>query len=270
MIFRGAPAAVGDGGHAGACNRLLIKCRKSETRMHKIELNASVVETTMARRGKRHVFCDLVPKQTALLVVDLQRAYLDEGLNNSFCCHALDIVPNVNRIANALRRAGGTVAWIQNTATEETLTSWSTYNGRIMSAARRDKRFEGIRDGSPGHALWPGLDVQGADLIIKKTRYSAFIRGSSDLEPQLRRRNIDTLVVTGTGTGTCCESTARDGMMLNFATIMISDGNACASDEEHNAALTAFYRNFGDIMTTDEIIGYIEANAATPATASQR
>src|SRR5262245_39363556 len=130
--------------------------------MHKVELNPSVVETTVARRGKRHVFTDLEPRRTALLVVDLQRAYLDEGLNNSFCRHALDIVPNVNRIANALRRAGGIVIWIQNTATEESLASWSTYNGRIMSPGRRDKRFEGIRDGSPGHALWPGLDVQAA------------------------------------------------------------------------------------------------------------
>jgi ureidoacrylate peracid hydrolase len=137
-----------------------------------------------------------------------------------------------------------------------------------MSPARRDKRFEGISEGSPGHALWPGLGVHPEDLRIKKTRYSAFIRGSSDLQPQLRQRKIDTLIVTGTGTGTCCESTARDAMMLNFATIMVSDGNACASDEEHNAALTAFYRNFGDVMTTDEIVGYIAANAATPGRAS--
>jgi ureidoacrylate peracid hydrolase len=235
--------------------------------MHKVQLNPAVVESAKTRRGARHAFCDLDPRRTALLVIDLQCAYLDERLNNSFCHHALDIVPNVNRLAQSLRRTGGLVVWIQNTATEESLTSWSNYNGKIMSPARRDRRFEGIRDGSPGHALWPGLDLQPGDMRIKKTRYSAFIRGSSDLEPQLRQRTIDTLIVTGTGTGTCCESTARDAMMLNFATIMISDGNACSSDEEHNASLTAFYRNFGDVMTTDEVIGYIEANATSPAVA---
>jgi ureidoacrylate peracid hydrolase len=77
--------------------------------MHKVELNPSVVESTVARRGRRHVFSDLEAERTASLVVDLQRAYLDEELNNSFCRHALDIVPNVNRIANAL--PGPEVSW---------------------------------------------------------------------------------------------------------------------------------------------------------------
>jgi ureidoacrylate peracid hydrolase len=229
--------------------------------MHKVQLNPDVVASAIERRGARHVFADLDPRTTALLVVDLQRAYLDEKLDNSFCQHALDIVPNVNRIAQALRDAGGLVVWIQNTATEESLTSWSMYNNRVMNRARRDKRFEGIREGSPGHELWPGLDVVEGDLRIKKTRYSAFIQGSSDIERHLRARGIDTLIVTGTGTGTCCESTARDAMMLNYATIMISDANAASSDEEHNASLTAFFRNFGDVLSTDEIIGFIAREA---------
>jgi len=225
--------------------------------MHKVQLSPDVVASAIERRGARHAFADLDPRTTALLVVDLQCAYLDEALNNSFCRDALDIVPNVNRIAQALRTGGGLVVWIQNTATEESLTSWSMYNNRVMNRARRDKRFEGIREGSPGHALWPGLDVKEGELRIKKTRYSAFIQGSSDIERHLRARGIDTLIVTGTGTGTCCESTARDAMMLNYATIMISDANAASSDEEHNASLTAFFRNFGDVMSTEEIIGFI-------------
>ena len=237
--------------------------------MHKIALNPSVVEATLARRGRRHVFADLDPRRTALLVVDLQNAYLDEALDNSFVRHALDIVPNVNRIAATVRRTGGLIVWIQNTATEESLEDWSVYNRRMLTAARRDHRYEGIGEGKPGHAIWPGLEVEPDDLKVRKTRYSAFIRGASDLEEILRRRGIDTVIVTGTGTGTCCESTARDAMMLNFATIMVSDGNACATDEEHNAALTAFYRNFGDVMSTDELVGFLEANAAAIANAAQ-
>jgi ureidoacrylate peracid hydrolase len=52
----------------------------------------------------------------------------------------------------------------------------------------------------------------------------------------------------------CCESTARDAMMLNFKTIMVSDGNAAANDQEHANSLIAFYLNFGDVQTTDELI----------------
>lgn len=237
--------------------------------MHKIALNPSVVALTLARRGGRpHAFSDLDPCRTALLVVDLQNAYLDASLNMSFNQHALDIVPNVNRIADALRSAGGIVVWIQNTVTEESQRSWSTYNNKVLSAQRRRKRADSIGESSLGHALWPGLDVKEGDFKVKKTRYSAFIPGSSDIEPLLRRHVIETLIITGTGTGVCCESTARDAMMLNFATIMVSDGNACESDEEHNASLSAFYRNFGDVMTTEEVLGYLQATRAISASAA--
>src|SRR6185312_9529294 len=99
--------------------------------------------------------------------------------------------------------------------------------------------------------LWAGLDVQEEDLIIQKTRFSAFIQGSSDLETALRLRGIDTVAITGTVTNTCCESTARDAMMRNFKTIMVSDANAAATDEEHNASLANILRIFGDVMSTD-------------------
>jgi ureidoacrylate peracid hydrolase len=62
-------------------------------------------------------------------------------------------------------------------------------------------------------------------------------------------------------TNVCCESTARDAMMLNFKTIMVTDGNAAVTDDDHNASLCAFYLTFGDIMSTDMLVGYLERNA---------
>jgi ureidoacrylate peracid hydrolase len=96
---------------------------------------------------------------------------------------------------------------------------------------------------------------------VEKTRFSAFIQGSSNLVEVLRERGLDTLLITGTVTNVCCESTARDAMMLNFRTIMVTDGNAAVTDEDHNASLTAFYLTFGDIMSTDMLIGCLERNA---------
>ena len=61
-------------------------------------------------------------------------------------------------------------------------------------------------------------------------------------------------------TNVCCESTARDAMMLNFRTIMVTDGNAAVTDEDHNASLNAFYLTFGDIMSTDMLIARLERN----------
>jgi ureidoacrylate peracid hydrolase len=229
--------------------------------MHKVALNPAVVEKVIARRGRRHSFSDLNPRRTALLVIDMQNAWCEPGFSPSHNQHVLDIVPNINRIAAALRSAGGLVAWVSFAADEASLKTWSVRNQRMMTPAARDERLAWCKPGSHGYALWRELDVQPGDIKVDKTRYSALIHGSSTLEPLLRQRGVDTVIVTGTATGTCCESTARDAMMLNFAAIMVGDALADGGDDAHNAALTGFYRNFGDVMSTDEVIGFIATNA---------
>jgi ureidoacrylate peracid hydrolase len=97
--------------------------------------------------------------------------------------------------------------------------------------------------------------------MVEKDRFSAFIQGSSDLADVLRAHGLDTLLITRTVTNVCCESTARDAMMLNFRTVMVTDGNAAVTDEDHNASLAAFYLTFGDIMSTDKLIGLLKRNA---------
>jgi len=124
-----------------------------------------------------------------------------------------------------------------------------------------EKRARALTIGSKGHELWPELDVRSEDLIVAKNRYSAFIQGSSKLAEILRARAVDTILVTGTVTNVCCESTARDAMMLNFKTVMLTDGNAAVTDADHNASLSNFYLTFGDIMSTDFAIGCLKRNA---------
>jgi ureidoacrylate peracid hydrolase len=74
----------------------------------------------------------------------------------------------------------------------------------------------------------------------------------------LREAGIDTVIITGTVTNTCCESTARDAMMLNYKTIFVSDANACRTDEEHNTTLGNILRIFGDVASTQEVIGRLK------------
>jgi ureidoacrylate peracid hydrolase len=71
----------------------------------------------------------------------------------------------------------------------------------------------------------------------------------------LRSHGIESLLITGTVTNVCCESTARDAMMLDYRVVMVADGNASLTDEEHAASLNNFLCVFGDVMTSDEIIG---------------
>ena len=90
---------------------------------------------------------------------------------------------------------------------------------------------------------------------ILPAAHSAFIAGSSDIDEKLKSRGIETLLITGTATNVCCESTARDAMMLDYRVIMVSDANAASTDEEHAATLNNFILFFGDVMTADEGVG---------------
>ena len=118
----------------------------------------------------------------------------------------------------------------------------------------RAKRIAALSEGTLGHELWPDLEVRPEDEMVRKYRYSAFLPRTSELPDRLRSRGFDTVLITGTVTNVCCESSARDANMTNFRTILVSDGNAALSQAEHDASLTAFYNTFGDVMDTDMII----------------
>jgi ureidoacrylate peracid hydrolase len=228
--------------------------------MHKVSISQSIVDRVVARRGREHIFDDLVPAKTALVVVDMQNGFMLPEVGHAPCEMAFEIVPNINRLAQAVRDTGGTVVWIQTAYTDETLTSWSTLYG-MVGPKGEEKRRRSLSVGGKGYELFEGLKVEPQDLIVEKKRYSAFIQGSSNIEDVLRARGLDALLITGTVTNVCCESTARDAMMRNFKTVMVTDGNAANTDEDHNAALNNFYLTFGDIMSTDFAIGCLTRNA---------
>lgn len=227
--------------------------------MQKFEITESMAAALMNRQGRIHAYEQFNPTKTALVVVDMQNYFMADG-EPACCPPARDIVPNVNRLAGATRAAGGTVVWIQTEAKSETPDDWwNLYE--IYTPERGIARQERLGKNGSGFPLWPELDVLADDEIVIKTRYSAFIQGAGNLEPLLRARDIDTIVVTGVATNVCCESTARDGMMLGFRTLMVSDGNASFTEEAHANSLAGFIGTFGDVQTTDEIIGRLNLGA---------
>lgn len=232
--------------------------------MNGVTFPPAIIERVVARRGSEHIFADLDPKRTALIVVDLQNAFMDDAVGHAVCPAARDIVPNVNRLAAATRAAGGAVFWIKNTFDETCLTEWSVMQD-ISTPAMRARRAAAMSENTRGHALWPTLDVRPEDEIVKKYRFSAFLPGASDLPDRLRARGFDTVLITGTVTNVCCESSARDAMMSNFRVIMVSDGNAAMTQAEHEASLTAFYLTFGDVMDTDMLIGLLSGGTKLAA-----
>jgi ureidoacrylate peracid hydrolase len=231
--------------------------------MHNAFIKPEHIETMMRRGGKEHSVESLNGHATALVVVDMQIYFMGKG-QPSECPVARDIVPNVNRLAEATRRAGGKVIWIQTHSGPDSKDFWSAYYDR-MTPENGEKRVTGMEPGGSGFDIWPDLDVRDEDEIVPKTRYSAFLPAPSKLEAVLKKSNIDTMLVTGVSTCTCCESTARDGMMLNYRTMMISDGCAAPDDNLHNNSINQFYLQFGDVQSTDEVIALLDCNIAAAA-----
>ncbi len=233
--------------------------------MHKIQMSPEAIAKVSRRAGRQHPYDTLDPRKTALVVIDMQNHFMAPGFIAETPM-ARQIVPNVNRLAQALRDMGGHVVWIQN-VTNETWESWSTYHQFLQTPDRAKARYDSMEHGAKGHALWPELDVQAQDMRMNKRRYSAFLQGSSDIELHLRERGVDAVMVVGVATQVCCESTARDACMLNFKTLMISDACATDTDELHNASLNAFYQNFGDVQSVDEAIASLQRGLAAGAAA---
>lgn len=228
--------------------------------MHPYRLPDAAKAAVASKLGDSHSIRQLTPAKTALLVVDMQNYFMAPGQQLETPV-AREVVPNVNRLASALRAAGGTVVWIRNRTPEGSAGEWSSYSRRY-SKASWSIRDAAMKPDAFGFEFWSELDIRDSDLEVVKTRFSAFIQGASDIEAQLAPLGIDTLLVTGVATNICCEATARDAMMLNYDVAMISDGCAAPTDELHAASMTNFHQFFGDVLETDEAVALVAGNAA--------
>ncbi|GAA2632189.1 isochorismatase family cysteine hydrolase [Paractinoplanes durhamensis] len=202
-----------------------------------------------SRRGRRHAYERLVPERTALIVVDMVPFF---GEDNPYVA---GIVPNIARLAYAVRKAGGAVVWVLPKAGPPSDAMVEFYGAKQAAVFAGSGGSGPLRD-----RLWPEFEVDEAvDLIVEKSASSAFFPGRSPVPQLLEERGIDSVLITGTVTNVCCEASARDASTLGFRVVMVADANAARRDEDHNATLYTIYRTFGDVRTTDEVIELVTA-----------
>ena len=217
------------------------------------EIRPEIVERVVARRGKLHLFDRLEAKRTALLVIDMQNAFVAPGAPVEVPA-ARAIVAPINRLAAALRKRGVPVIWVMH-ENQKGGRDWAGFFDAFVAPGRREQAAAALEAGSPLHALWPELDAAPGDLRVAKNRYSAFIK--NDFQRNLERRGIDTLLIAGTKTNVCCESTARDAMMLDFKVVLLSDCTAALSEDEQRGTLENVIQQFGDVRTADEALALL-------------
>ena len=220
--------------------------------MHPNNLSQQIIDQALEQRGALHPLADFNPAQAALLVINMQQFFLDRNPAAGSLC------ADNNRLATSIRLGGGQVAWLSTTFDHTDPAQWSHYFDKLLSSAQRDAHLSGLAQDSASWQLASDLRVADQDWRVPVCRFSALAPGASDLQARLREREIDTVLIAGIDTNISCESTGRDAMMLNLATIMVADCCAAASDAAHIAALENFQVSFGDVLTVDQVLAGID------------
>lgn len=219
---------------------------------HQVDHHAILDQLAATRGGARNAFGPIDPRRTAHLVIDMQYGFMEPGAPVEVP-EARSIVDNINRISTAVRESGGLNVFVRFTTPEGEAPAWPVFMERLGAAAGEIHRAA-FMPGAHHWQFWPTLDIADGDAIIDKYRFSAFTPGASGLDSLLRERGIDTVIVTGTLTNCCCESTARDAMQLNYRVLFAADANAALSDEAHAATLASMALVFADLHSTDELV----------------
>jgi ureidoacrylate peracid hydrolase len=210
---------------------------------HPSGIPEKIVRKVVARRGTLHAFEAIDPKTTALVVIDLDEA----TVGNDDVSQRM--TQTVNSLAAAVRHSGGVVAWVLSC-----MSTMPRHFSAILGADLATRYFDDGQAGGAGTRLWHALDRKPDDVVATKSGASAFFPGKCNLKPQLDARAVDTILVAGAVTNICCESSARDAVELDYKVIMISDALSGHAHGLHEATLATFYRIFGDVRPSEEVI----------------
>ncbi|MEK5382131.1 cysteine hydrolase family protein [Niallia sp. FSL W8-0635] len=194
------------------------------------------------------------PQHSALLIVDVQNDYCHK--EGCLAQQDLDVsmveemMPNLKNMISAMKEINVPIIYIQTI--HEDSTDSETWIKRLKGKNQKNLCRKDTW-GAQFYQLEPDKD----DVIVIKHRYSAFIH--TRLESVLRALKIETIVMAGVSTNICVESTARDGFMLDFDVIFLSDCTAAFSREAHDMTLQTINQFFGTVATSKEVIQSIHA-----------
>ncbi len=177
--------------------------------------------------------------KTALVVIDLQKGITSMP---SRPYSAQGVISNAFKLADVFRKNNMPVFLVHVEVTKET--SLNVISDQTFSRP------------TPPSSDWaefvPELTPTPKDIVITKRQWGAFY--GTDLDLQLRRRKIDTIVLCGISTDYGVESTARFAYEYGYQQIFVEDAMSSRSDEQHNAAVNFIFKRIGRVRKTDEIV----------------
>ncbi len=187
---------------------------------------------------------NLSPAQTALVAIDLQNlviAYPTQPHESRI------IVECTAQLASALRAKGGFIVWVRVAFSAD---------GKDRLQPACDQPWTPPRETPPNAGeLATALAVQPSDHIITKRQWGAFY--GTDLDLQLRRRKVTTIILTGIATNIGVESTARAALEMGYEQIFVQDAMSALSAVQHEHTLTHIFPRMGRVRSIGDVLAAI-------------
>jgi nicotinamidase-related amidase len=196
-------------------------------------------------------FFTVDPRRAALIVIDMQNAFVAEGAPLE-TPGARTMLPRLERLIQFARRERMPLVWTQSDHRPP-------YGGLMLRKFPVIGEQRCLWQGEPSFEMYPHMlqPREGeCEYRIVKHKYDAFFE--TNLDAILRFHRIETLIVTGTATNACCESTARSAFMRDYQVAFPSDANATFDPAMHEATLKNIDLLFGRVMTTAELLAEME------------
>ncbi|MFI9629404.1 isochorismatase family protein [Streptomyces sp. NPDC052042] len=193
------------------------------------------------------------PGRTALILIDLQGSNADHPVHP----HTTDaVLERCVRLIEAARRAGSLVVHVRTSFLPDEADSLS---GKLRTDIERPARP--VRRQGWDHFL-PGIEPLPTEPVIIKRSWNAF--HGSDLDLQLRRRGIDTVVMAGISTGFGVEGTARAAFDHAYNVVFVPEAMAAYTAEQHDHSVRVIFPQLGCVRPLDEVVEELVPTAATP------
>ena len=224
----------------------------------------------MVKNGKVMLQAEHFPLEidlirTAVLVIDMQNAFCTKGA--MFDLWGFDIstvpaiIPNIQAIIGAARSAKIKVislAHVLYPDVREVGPMTSFWYNKVMISFREKPQWRDklLMRGTWGADFIDELKPQPDEIVIEKQRFSAF--AGTYLDIALRTFDIRYLIVTGTATNICVESSIRDACHLQYFPILVSDGAAASPPDRQHDAIENIKQCFGWVTNTRNVLNILK------------
>ena len=186
---------------------------------------------------------DLVfdPRRTAVVVIDLQKGIVGfPGTPHT----TASVIANCAELLNSARTAGAQPVLVHVGLAPDGADA-------LHVASDEPMRATGTRP-PDWSELIPELNAQPADIVILKRQWGAFF--GTDLDLQLRRRGLNTIVLCGIATEFGVESTARDAYERGYKQIFAEDAMTARTAESHANSIAHIFPRMGRVRRSAEIV----------------